>query len=124
MCLSIDDFGTGYSSLSYLRRLPARKLKIDRSFIERVSAEQQDADLARMIISLGKILDMTIVAEGVETVEQLQFLREHGCDIGQGFLFSRLVCADFWPLPNAGSSSGTGIPASMQKPAAGAMLFV
>ncbi len=103
VCLSIDDFGTGYSSLSYLRRLPARKLKIDRSFIERVSAEQQDADLARMIISLGKILDMTIVAEGVETVEQLQFLREHGCDIGQGFLFSRPVCAaDFWPLLERG----------------------
>ncbi len=56
-----------------------------------------------MIISLGKILDMTIVAEGVETVEQLQFLREHGCDIGQGFLFSRPVCAaDFWPLLERG----------------------
>lgn len=71
VCLSIDDFGTGYSSLSYLRRLPASKLKVDRSFIERVPAEHQDADLARMIISLGKFWNMTIVAEGVETVEQL-----------------------------------------------------
>ncbi len=91
--LSIDDFGTGYSSLSYLRHLPARKLKIDRSFIERVPAEQYDADLARMIIGLGKILDMTIVAEGIETQEQLDFLRQHGCDLGQGYWFSRPVDA-------------------------------
>lgn len=96
VCLSIDDFGTGYSSLSYLRRLPASKLKIDRSFIEHVPAEQHDADLARMIISLGKILNMTIVAEGIETAEQLHFLREQGCHIGQGYLFSRPVgAADF-----------------------------
>ena len=93
VCLSIDDFGTGYSSLSYLRHLPASKLKIDRSFIEQVPGEQYDADLARMIISLGRILGMTIVAEGIETQQQLDFLREHGCQLGQGYWFSRPVDA-------------------------------
>lgn len=92
--LSIDDFGTGYSSLSYLRNMAVNKLKIDRSFIERVPDDRQDADLARMIISLGIILDMTVVGEGIETEAQLQFLLEQGCHIGQGYMFSRPVNAD------------------------------
>ncbi|MDR3410652.1 MAG: EAL domain-containing protein [Formivibrio sp.] len=91
--LSIDDFGTGYSSLSYLRRMPVNKLKIDKSFIEHVPGQQQDADLARMIISLGRILGMEVVGEGIENEEQLQFLQLHGCHIGQGYLFSRPVSA-------------------------------
>lgn len=89
--LSIDDFGTGYSPLAYLRRMPVNKLKIDKSFIEHVPAERQDADLARMIISLGRILGMEVVGEGIETEAQLNFLYEQGCHIGQGYLFSRPV---------------------------------
>jgi len=91
--LSIDDFGTGYSSLSYLRHMPVNKLKIDKSFIEQVPGNAQDADLARMIISLGRILGMEVVGEGIETEEQLQFLLQQGCRIGQGYLFSRAVNA-------------------------------
>ena len=91
--LAIDDFGTGYSSLSYLRHLPVQKLKIDKSFIEHVPDKRQDADLTRMIISMGHILDMAVVAEGVETEEQRQFLLAQGCLIGQGYLFSRPVNA-------------------------------
>lgn len=91
--LSIDDFGTGYSSLSYLRNMAVHKLKIDRSFIEHVPDDRLDADLARMIISLGQILNMTVVGEGIETEAQLQFLLEQGCQIGQGYLFSRPLSA-------------------------------
>lgn len=91
--LSIDDFGTGYSSLSYLRRMPANKLKIDKSFVDHITENSQDADLARMIISMGHILGMTIVAEGIETEDQLAFLREQGCHIGQGSFLGRPVNA-------------------------------
>lgn len=91
--LAIDDFGTGYSSLSYLRHMPVQKLKIDRSFIEHIPEKRQDADLTRMIISMGHILEMSVVAEGVETEEQRQFLLDHGCLIGQGYLFSRPISA-------------------------------
>lgn len=92
--LSIDDFGTGYSSLSYLRRFPIDVLKIDQSFIRGLSSNSQDAQLISAIISLGKSLDLNIVAEGVETIEQLQFLIAHQCEEGQGFLFSKAVAAD------------------------------
>ena len=88
--LSIDDFGTGYSSLSYLRRFPIDVLKIDQSFIRGLSSNSQDAQL----ISAIKSLDLNIVAEGVETIEQLQFLIAHQCEEGQGFLFSKAVAAD------------------------------
>lgn len=96
--LSIDDFGTGYSSLTNLRHMPVNKLKIDRSFIENIPQNKQDADLTRMTINLGRILGMTIVAEGIETEAQLEFLREQGCHIGQGFLFSRPVNASTFDL--------------------------
>ncbi|SFN29286.1 GAF domain-containing protein [Formivibrio citricus] len=89
--LAIDDFGTGYSSLSYLRNVPASKLKIDRSFIENVPRLRHDADLARMIISMGQILDLSVVAEGVETEAQFRFLQEHGCMLAQGYFFSKPV---------------------------------
>lgn len=92
--LSIDDFGTGYSILSYLRRFPIDVLKIDQSFIRGLSSNSQDAQLISAIISLGKSLDLNIVAEGVETIEQLQFLIAHQCEEGQGFLFSKAVAAD------------------------------
>jgi diguanylate cyclase (GGDEF)-like protein/PAS domain S-box-containing protein len=90
--VSIDDFGTGYSSLAYLRRFPIDKLKIDIAFIREVTSNPQDAAIAKTIIELAHSLDLQVIAEGVETVEQLAFLTANGCDQVQGYLFSR-------PLP-------------------------
>ncbi|MDP8985618.1 MAG: EAL domain-containing protein [Pseudomonadota bacterium] len=89
--VSIDDFGTGYSSMSYLRHFPIDKLKIDRSFIGEFTTNAADASIVRAIISLAHSLRLKVVAEGVETVEQLQLLRELGCDQYQGFLCSPAV---------------------------------
>ena len=87
--LSIDDFGTGYSSLSYLKRFAVNKIKIDHSFIHNLVDDKEDASIVRAIISLAHNLGFTVVAEGVETAEQLAFLRRHGCDEIQGFYFCR-----------------------------------
>jgi EAL domain-containing protein (putative c-di-GMP-specific phosphodiesterase class I) len=89
--VSIDDFGTGYSSMSYLRRFPVDKLKIDRSFINDLTTNPDAASIVKAIISLAHSLRLKVVAEGVETVEQLQELRELGCDQFQGFYRSAAV---------------------------------
>jgi diguanylate cyclase (GGDEF)-like protein len=92
--LAIDDFGTGYSSMSTLKRFPIDTIKIDRSFVRELPHNSEDKAIAQAIISMGKALGLTIVAEGVETIEQDDFLRDHACDEIQGFLFSKPVSAD------------------------------
>jgi EAL domain-containing protein (putative c-di-GMP-specific phosphodiesterase class I) len=92
--LSIDDFGTGYSSLAYLKRFKADKLKIDRSFVQDIPMDQDDSAIARAIINMAQTLNMKVVAEGVETLAQWQFMLEEGCDQVQGYLLAR-------PMPAA-----------------------
>ncbi len=87
--MSIDDFGTGYSSMAYLKRLPVDELKIDRSFVLEMTAQENDAVLVRTAIDLGHNLGMTVVAEGVETQDHADALRALGCDIAQGFHYAR-----------------------------------
>jgi diguanylate cyclase (GGDEF)-like protein len=92
--LSLDDFGTGYSALSYLRRFPFHVLKIDRTFISGIPDNQEDAELTRAIIAMAQALGLGVLAEGVERPEQRDFLVEQGCDLAQGYLFSRPIDAD------------------------------
>ncbi len=92
--LSIDDFGTGYSSLSYLRRFPIDILKIDKSFVQDATVDDGDAKLIEAIINMARSLNLEVVAEGVETDEQMEFLRARGCDFAQGYYFSKPVPAD------------------------------
>jgi len=92
--LSLDDFGTGYSSLNYLRRFPLDKLKIDRSFVRDIISDPGAASLCRSIIAIGHQLGMVVLAEGVETAEQVAYLRKNACDHFQGFYFSKAVPAE------------------------------
>jgi EAL domain-containing protein (putative c-di-GMP-specific phosphodiesterase class I) len=126
--LAIDDFGTGYSSLSYLHRFPFDVLKIDKSFVDRLHSPSGEMTLARTIVQLGQGLGVSTVAEGLEHFEQFMALRRIGCEIGQGFYFSRPVPADqvsrlleadaetAWPAKNVPSPpkplrTSSGVPA-------------
>lgn len=92
--LAIDDFGTGYSSLSYLKRFPIDTLKIDQSFVRDITRDSSDATIVSAVIGMGRNLNQRVVAEGVETFEQLDFLKAHHCEEGQGYQFSRPLAAD------------------------------
>jgi diguanylate cyclase (GGDEF)-like protein len=110
--LAVDDFGTGYSSLQYLRRLPLDVLKIDRSFLEDICVEPRAAAVVRAIVELSHTMQLTVVAEGVETTEQLAALRLMGCDASQGYLLARPMPADAVPahLDRAGRPALAATP--------------
>jgi EAL domain-containing protein (putative c-di-GMP-specific phosphodiesterase class I) len=90
----MDDFGTGYSSLSYLKKFPIDVIKIDRSFIKDIPDNQDDIEITSAVIAMARNLNLKVVAEGIETVEQLTFLRHQRCDIGQGYLFDKPIPGD------------------------------
>jgi diguanylate cyclase (GGDEF)-like protein/PAS domain S-box-containing protein len=113
--LALDDFGTGYSSLSYMRRFPIDTLKIDGSFLINVTADDDNASIVEAVINMGRSLRMRVVAEGVEFPKQLNFLREHGCHEGQGFLLGRPVAAkQMARLLEADSTGGSRALARLQ----------
>jgi EAL domain-containing protein (putative c-di-GMP-specific phosphodiesterase class I) len=92
--LSLDDFGTGYSSLNYLRHFPIDTLKIDRSFVNDIASDAGAANICRSVITIGHELGMRVLAEGVETSEQVDYLQRNGCDAYQGYWFGRPVPAE------------------------------
>lgn len=91
--ISLDDFGTGYSSLSYLQKYSFDTLKIDRCFINKLEENEQDRELTKAIIAIGKKLNLEVIAKGVETLEQGAFIRNEECDLGQGYLYGKPITA-------------------------------
>jgi diguanylate cyclase len=89
--VAVDDFGTGYSSLSYLRRFPIDALKIDQSFVRQITTSPAETTIVTAIISMGKSLNLRVIAEGIESHEELAFLQAHHCDEAQGYYFSRPI---------------------------------
>jgi EAL domain-containing protein (putative c-di-GMP-specific phosphodiesterase class I) len=95
--LALDDFGTGYSSLSQLKGLPLDNLKLDQSFVRGLPHDRDDLAICTAVIAMGQALGLKVIAEGIETTDQLAVLRALGCDVGQGYLFARpLPAAQFW----------------------------
>jgi diguanylate cyclase (GGDEF)-like protein/PAS domain S-box-containing protein len=116
--VAVDDFGTGYSSLSYLRKFPVDALKIDQSFVGQITAAGDDASIVTAVISMARSLHLRVVAEGVETLEQLEFLEAHDCDEAQGYYFSRPVPAEqFAKLLSTGISRPRARPSAEPPPA-------
>ncbi|MDX1395743.1 MAG: EAL domain-containing protein, partial [Gemmatimonadota bacterium] len=107
--IAVDDFGTGYSSLSYLHRYPVGALKIDRSFVSGSAGQSNDWDVAKTIIELSRILELEVIAEGIETREQFQHLRKLGCQQAQGYFFSGPV-----PASKAGALIQEGYPLDLE----------
>jgi diguanylate cyclase (GGDEF)-like protein/PAS domain S-box-containing protein len=107
--LALDDFGTGYSSLSYLRRFPIKRLKIDGSSVRDISLSEGDAALARAVIAMAHGLGVSVIAEGIETVDQLALLRSYGCNEGQGYLLGRPVLGS--EVPRLVQAAGAPLPA-------------
>ena len=111
--VAIDDFGTGYSSLSYLRKFPIDALKIDQSFVRQITTAADDTTIVTAVISMGRSLKLRVVAEGVETLEELEFLQAHQCDEAQGYYFSRPVApVRFAELLKTGISQSEDIPSN------------
>jgi EAL domain-containing protein (putative c-di-GMP-specific phosphodiesterase class I) len=106
--LAIDDFGTGHSCLDYLRLFPIDTLKLDRSFVKDIGVNRHGPAICRAILSMAESLDLDSVAEGIETEEQIEFLKAHGCRRGQGFLFSK-------PVPAEQVSALLGVGAAAQE---------
>ena len=118
--LALDDFGTGFSSLSYLKNFHFDRIKIDRSFTQNILEIESNQSIANAIITLGQSFNMSVIAEGIETHQALEWLSEKGCDEGQGYLFARpLTVSDFSTLlqEEAGGSAGSPLGESHEPPA-------
>ncbi len=110
--LAIDDFGTGYSSLAYLKKFNADTLKIDRSFVRNLPFDKEDSAIVKAILAMAKALELTVVAEGIETEQQLKFLQAQGCTIGQGYLFAKPLNVDDMEQILIKQSNGIKLPAA------------